>query len=71
MLISIYEKNKKVYEETMPYVTTFSAVEKGKPLVYLNSLLNVSLALNEDNFSEKFKVFSGPDWSITLRRAEK
>lgn len=66
--VIIYNKNKKVYEATMPYLTTFSAVEKGKPLCYLNSLLNVSFALNEENFSETSKVFSGADWSVTLTK---
>lgn len=64
--VSIYHNNQKVYEGSMPYTTTFSAVEKGKPLCYLNSLLNVSFALNEGNFSETYRVFSGPDWSVTI-----
>ncbi len=60
--------NEKIYEGTMPYETTFSAVEKGKPLCYLNSLLNVSFALNMDNFSEKNKVFSGADWNVVVKK---
>lgn len=66
LLVKIYHNNKKMYEGTMLFVTTFSAVEKGKPLCYLNSLLNVSFALNEDNFSEINKVYSGPDWTVEI-----
>ncbi|MEP7318793.1 MAG: S-adenosyl-l-methionine hydroxide adenosyltransferase family protein [Panacibacter sp.] len=66
LLVKIYHNNKKMYEGTMPFVTTFSAVAKGKPLCYLNSLLNVSFALNEDNFSEINKVYSGPDWIVEI-----
>lgn len=66
--VIIRHNNQKIFEGGMPYTTTFSAVEKGKPLCYLNSLLNVSFALNEDNFSKTFKVFSGPDWSVTLTK---
>lgn len=66
--VIIYHNNGKVYEGSMPYTTTFSAVDKGKPLCYLNSLLNVSFALNQENFSEQFKVFSGAEWSVTLTR---
>jgi S-adenosylmethionine hydrolase len=52
----------------MPYATTFSAVAAGKPLCYLNSLLNVSFALNEQNFSEKYNVHSGPEWSVKIEK---
>ncbi len=65
--VAIYHGSKKIYESTLPYVTTFSAVEKGKPLLYLNSLMNVAIALNEDNFSEKYKVYSGSAWKVVLK----
>ena len=66
--VSIYNNKQKVYEGTMPYVATFSSVATGKPLCYLNSLLNVSFALNEANFSEQYKVYSGPGWSVEIRK---
>lgn len=66
--VVIYHGKNKIYDGIMPYTTTFSAVEKGKPLCYLNSLLNVSFALNEGSFSEKFKVSGGPGWSVTLSK---
>ncbi len=68
LAVKIYHNREKVYEGSIPYTTTFSAVEKGQPLCYLNSLLNVSFALNEGNFSQTFKVSSGPDWSVTLSK---
>lgn len=50
------------------YQNTFSGVAVGEPLLYLNSLGNVALALNQGNFAEHFKVASGPDWRIELRK---
>ncbi len=66
--VIVYHNNEKIYDGTMPYITTFSAVDKDKPLCYLNSLLNVSFALNQGNFSETFKVYSGPQWTVTLSK---
>jgi len=66
--VRIYYNRQKIYDESIPYVTTFSAVAAGKPLCYLNSLLNVSFALNEANFSEQYKVYSGADWSVEISR---
>ena len=68
LTVRIYQNQKKKYEGKMPYVQTFGAVEEGKPLVYLNSLLQVSLALNMDNFAEKFKIASGNEWSIEVSK---
>ena len=42
--VVIYQNKIKKYEGTMPYAETFGAVAKGKPLLYLNSLLQVSFA---------------------------
>lgn len=66
--VVIKHKDEKVFEGDMPYETTFSAVEEGKPLCYLNSLLNVSFALNMGNFSEANKVYSGSEWSVEIRK---
>lgn len=66
--VEIVHNGQKVYEGDMPYATTFSAVEEGKPLCYLNSLLNVSFALNMGSFSETNKVYSGADWSVEIRK---
>ncbi len=64
--VEIYKAGKQVYKGDMPYVESFGEVEEGKPMIYLNSLLNVSVALNMDNFSETHKVYSGADWTIKL-----
>lgn len=66
--IEIRKNDQKIYEGDMPYETTFSAVEKGKPLCYLNSLLNVSFALNQGNFAETNKISSGPDWTVLIKK---
>lgn len=59
------------YSGAMPYKNSFGDVEEGRPLLYLNSLLNVSFALNMDNFSEKYKIKSGAEWSVSVKSCEK
>ena len=62
-------KNKiKKHESTMPYMATFGGVAKGKPLLYLNSLLQVSFALNMGSFSTVHKVLSGNEWGVEVRK---
>lgn len=59
------------YSGTMPYKNSFADVEEGRALLYLNSLLNVSFALNMDSFSEKYKIGSGAEWSVAIKSCEK
>jgi hypothetical protein len=66
MHIIIYHSNTKVYEGNAPYSQTFGAVAKGKPLSYLNSLMQLSFALNQDSFARLFKIESGNSWNVEV-----
>ena len=66
LMVKIFENDELVYESKIVYVNTFGDVEEGAPLIYLNELLNVSFALNWDNFSETYGVYSGSEWSVKI-----
>lgn len=66
--VLIYRNNIKKYEGILPYSETFGAVAERKPLLYLNSLLQVSFALNMGNFSAVYKVYSGNDWKVEITK---
>ena len=67
--ITIYKNKQAVFEGDVPYANTFSAVPVGQNMAYLNSLLNFSLAINQGSFSEKYKVYSGAEWSIAVMKS--
>lgn len=71
LCVTIFKGSKKQYEGKMPYVASFGDVPEGQPLVYLNSLLNVSVALNRDNFAQKYQIKSGADWNIDIKKCTK
>ncbi len=56
-----------VYAGAIQFVRTFDDVPQGQPLLYINSLDNVALAINLGNFAEKHGVEAGPEWRIVLR----
>jgi len=58
---------KRVLDTKLPYLASFGAVAEGEPLVYVNSLLNVSLALNQANFAAKYNVASGAAWQVQFK----
>jgi S-adenosylmethionine hydrolase len=66
--INILRLDQEVLDLDVPFVATFGDVEVGKPLLYLNSLDSVSLAINQKNFALEHGIGSGPEWSIQIRR---
>ncbi len=62
-----FGKNLK-FEGAIPYANTFGEVAVGAPLIYLNSLNNVAIALNQASFAEKHQIASGAEWHITLEK---
>ncbi|AGT73982.1 S-adenosyl-l-methionine hydroxide adenosyltransferase family protein [Helicobacter pylori SouthAfrica20] len=71
LCVTIFKGSEKKYEGKMPYVASFGNVPEGQPLVYLNSLLNVSVALNMDNFAQKHQIKSGAEWNIEAKKCAK
>ncbi|HLZ89940.1 MAG TPA: SAM hydroxide adenosyltransferase, partial [Puia sp.] len=57
-----------IYQGEMPYAETFGAVAVGKPLAYLNSLLQLSFALNQGSFAAKYMIASGGEWTVVVRK---
>jgi S-adenosylmethionine hydrolase len=57
-----------VLKQTLPFYPTFGGVPVGKPLLYLNSLNNVSLAINQGNYSKTFDIQSGARWNIRIEK---
>ncbi len=62
------EQGTTVFEGTMRYANSFGDVPVGKPLLYFNSLSQVSFALNQGNFAAAHGVGSGPGWKVTVFR---
>lgn len=68
--VKIYRGDSLVFDQSIPYRKTFGEVPEGKLMSYLNSLMNFSVAVNMGNFSEQYKVYSGPEWNIELFKAD-
>jgi len=67
--VSIRNDTREVYRNTMVYARSFAEVSMGEPLVYVNSLLCVAVAINQGSFAGAYNIGTGTSWKITLRRA--
>ncbi|HKB91323.1 MAG TPA: S-adenosyl-l-methionine hydroxide adenosyltransferase family protein, partial [Opitutaceae bacterium] len=66
--VTIFHGKNQVYQGEMPYAKTFGDVPEGSPLLYLNSLLNVSFAINVGSFVKMHNISSGADWSVRVEK---
>ncbi|MGN6291995.1 MAG: SAM hydrolase/SAM-dependent halogenase family protein [Chitinophagaceae bacterium] len=66
--VKILHVDSLVYQERILYANTFGEVAEGKPLGYLNSLLNFSVAINRGSLAEKKKIGSGAEWKIEVHK---
>ncbi len=69
--VTISREGKEVFAGRVPYAETFGSVPEGDLLLYFNSLMNLSLAINMGNFGEKYGVSSGPEWTVKVTPAAK
>jgi len=67
--VRIYHADKLVDELVAPYQHTFGEVPEGQPLIYINSLMNVAIALNLGNYAAAHHIESGLDWFIEVEKA--
>lgn len=68
--VSIKHNGKKVYKNEMEFVRSFAEVEIGEPLVYVNSLMNLGVAINQDSFSKLYNIGYGPNWQIEIEKVK-
>jgi len=65
-LVTLAQGGKLVLSETISFERSFAGVKEGQPLLYVNSLENLALALNQANFAAKFKIQAGGEWRIEI-----
>lgn len=55
-----------VYQAILPFQNTFGEVSRGESLIYTNSLMNLAIGTNQENFAHKFNVTAGSNWRIEI-----
>lgn len=64
-LLQIYNAKKPVYSSQLKFVKTFGQVKAKAPLIYINSIGNLAISLNQDNFAKKYNI--KPGYTIKLK----
>ena len=67
--VTITNDTRTLYKNIMVYARSFADVNVGEPLLYINSLDCVAVAINQGSFSKAYNIGTGITWRITLRKA--
>lgn len=57
-----------VYQNFITYGKSFADVRFGESLVYVNSLQNMAVAINQGSFAKAYSVGTGLSWKITFKK---
>lgn len=67
--VEIFNQDLMIVSAQMPWHKTFGEVEQNMPLMYINSLGQVALAINQGSFAASHHVGSGSGWHIRISRS--
>jgi hypothetical protein len=65
--VKIFHHNKLIYDNVLPYLSTFGGVHVGGELLYLNSLENLAIAINQGSFANRYHIVPDEFWRIEVQ----
>ena len=66
--VQIFNASKCVYEADIIYGHSFADVNIGAPVVYMNSVNHMAVAINQGNFADAYRIGVGSAWTIKMRK---
>ncbi|WP_019156977.1 SAM hydrolase/SAM-dependent halogenase family protein [Robertmurraya massiliosenegalensis] len=66
--VTIENDTRQVYKNIMTYGRSFADSHLGEPLLYVNSLDKIGVALNQGSFAKAYHVETGVNWKISIRK---
>lgn len=69
--VLIENDTRQVYKNIMTFGRSFADSHLGEPLLYVNSLDKIGVALNQGSFAKAYHIETGINWKITIRKIPK
>lgn len=67
--VAIIHHTKEVYKNKVRYGRSFAESHLGEPLIYVNSLDKLGVALNQGSFAKAYSIGTGASWKIRIHKA--
>ncbi len=65
--VTIFNNDMLVYQNQVTYGKSFAEVRIGQPILYINSLYRVGLAINQGSFAKAYNIGVGQNWHIEIK----
>ncbi|MEI3607149.1 S-adenosyl-l-methionine hydroxide adenosyltransferase family protein [Pseudogracilibacillus sp. SE30717A] len=66
--VTIENNNRQVYKNAMTFGRSFADSRLGEPLIYVNSVDKLGVAINQGSFAKAYHIGTGINWKITIRK---
>lgn len=67
--VSIKTDGRVIYNNIMTFGRSFADLHIGEPLVYVNSLDNIGIAINQGSFADAYRIGTGTNWEVFIGKA--
>lgn len=65
--VTITKNNREVYKHRMTYGRSFADSHLGEPLLYVNSVDHIGVAMNQGSFAQAYHIGTGSNWGIRIK----
>ncbi|WP_249870599.1 SAM hydrolase/SAM-dependent halogenase family protein [Oceanobacillus saliphilus] len=69
--VSIENNTQKKYKNSIVFGRSFADTRLGEPLLFVNSLDKLGVAINQGSFAKAYQIETGSDWKITIQKVIK
>lgn len=66
--VQIKVNDQVIFNQRMPFRSSFGAVSKGECVAYVNELMVLAFAVNQDSFIQKYQIPFGPHVLVEVRK---
>lgn len=68
--VSIENERKKKYRNHILFGRSFAETRLGEPLLFVNSLDKLAVAINQGSFANAYQIETGSDWRIYIKKSQ-
>ncbi len=68
--VKITEGQRVAYNNRIKFGKSFADVNLSEQIIYINSLLNAAVAINQGNFAKAYSIGTGPNWTIEFKKVK-
>lgn len=68
--VAINNNGRQVYKNKMTFGRSFADSQLGEPLLYVNSLDKLGVAINQGSFANAYQISTGANWKITIQKVK-